>query len=351
MGMGNAYTAVANDEDSVFYNPAGLAQIRRMRFNFINPKLEASKDDYSSVQDIGDAAEQFDASAVSKLFGKNIYANGSMFPNIAFPHFLLGFIYQGEFHLQARNKAMPRVETRYLLDRGLVGGFAFELRGLSRRHFLRLGTSVKWITRRGFDTTIPLAKLMAADKSYFKSLLKGPASGVGLNVGLQYDIPIALTDDLIIGSAWQDVGDTDFASRVNGDGPPKIRNNLSAGLGWIHRFSKKSTAMQNIKVTAEARHLTEENRDPRLKAHLGMELDLDSIFLRFGMNDLAYTAGVGLDMWLIRVAAATYAVETQTLAGMDKERRFALQLEFGFDLARKTSRTGRQEDRYRRPRQ
>jgi long-subunit fatty acid transport protein len=33
LGMGGAYTGIANDYSAIFYNPAGLGQIKRMEFN------------------------------------------------------------------------------------------------------------------------------------------------------------------------------------------------------------------------------------------------------------------------------------------------------------------------------
>ena len=38
MGMGNAFTALANDEDSVFYNPAGIAYNKSIKLNISNIK-------------------------------------------------------------------------------------------------------------------------------------------------------------------------------------------------------------------------------------------------------------------------------------------------------------------------
>lgn len=350
MGMGNAYTAVADDEDSVFYNPAGLAQIHQVRINLLNPKVSASKDDFSARSDVKNAAKSFDSASIARLFGKDLYFNGSVFPNLVFPHFLIGYLAQADFHLTARNLAMPNVQVRDLVDNGLVSGAGFDFHGFSRKHYVRIGASLKWMARAGFDTTIPTSKLITADKSYFEKLSGGPSRGWGTTVGIQYEIPVTRASDLVLGSAFQDIGNLTFSNDLNKSvAPPPVEQNLSAGAAYIHRFGVNRSSISNIKFSAEGRNLTQENRDPRLKLHLGSELEVGPLAFQVGMNDLAYTAGVSVDMWFLKVAAATYAVENETLGYMDLERRYILQLSFSLGFSGK-SRTMRQDDRYKYPR-
>jgi hypothetical protein len=63
------------------------------------------------------------------------------------------------------------------------------------------------------------------------------------------------------------------------------------------------------------------------------------------------TGGVTLDIGLIEVAAATYGVETQSLAFMDRQRLYIIQATFKLDIMGKQYKTSREEDRRKRPRQ
>ncbi|MDP2752998.1 MAG: hypothetical protein Q8P40_01195, partial [Nitrospirota bacterium] len=54
LGMGGAFTAVSDDENALFYNPAGLSKISKFKLGLINPLLEVSKKSIELVQDAQD---------------------------------------------------------------------------------------------------------------------------------------------------------------------------------------------------------------------------------------------------------------------------------------------------------
>ena len=351
MGMGNAFTALAADADAVFYNPAGLSLNRAVSFHLFNPKIDASRDDVESVASIKETASGFDAGALSKFFGKNLYASATAYPSIQVPGFAIGYYYGANFHVVSRNQAMPRVEARYYTDKGVVSGLSREFRGISRRHFFRVGTTVKWLQRQGFDTVIPFHRLVNVDKDYFKSLIVGPEYGWGIDLGVQYEMPLTKNTDLILASAWHDIGDTNFGDNRGSGRPPKIRNNLTAGGAFIYRIGRLLGRQADFKIAAEARHLVEEDIDPRLQSHLGAELNIAGLGFQAGVNQSSLTGGVSLDMGFLKVAAVTYGVDNQAYAMMDRERRYMLQIDIGLDIGGKVFKTNRDENRRKYPRQ
>ena len=54
MGMGNAFTAIANDGDAFYYNPAGLATIRNSRLDVQHAKFMISKDFSDQIGAVSD---------------------------------------------------------------------------------------------------------------------------------------------------------------------------------------------------------------------------------------------------------------------------------------------------------
>ena len=54
LAMGGAFTAVADDEHALFYNPAGLADISMMNLAIVNPLVEASEGSVEMYQDLQD---------------------------------------------------------------------------------------------------------------------------------------------------------------------------------------------------------------------------------------------------------------------------------------------------------
>jgi hypothetical protein len=156
-------------------------------------------------------------------------------------------------------------------------------------------------------------------------------------------------DDLIFGSAWEDIGDTKFLGG-DGSGIPSIPNNLAVGAAYVHRFGTTMRSKNNIKFAGEMRHLAQSNIDPKLKMHFGVELQLGMLSIWGGVNQDSITGGVKADVWFLEVAAVTYGVENQSLAFMDRERRYMLQATLKFDFMSKKTRSLREEDHYRRPR-
>lgn len=351
MGMGNAFTAIADDADAVFYNPAGLSFNRAIAIRLLNPKIDASRDDIESVSSIKETASGFDAGAISKFFGKNLYASATAYPSIQVPGFVIGYYYGGHMHIVSRNQAMPRIEAKFIVDHGVVSGFSREFRGISRRHFFRAGTTIKYLQRQGFDTVIPFNKIVNADKDYFKSLIASSKTGVGFDLGVQYEMPVSKNIDIILASAWHDIGDTTFGNEADAKRPPKIRNNLTLGGAFIYRLGRFFNRQADIKLAGEGRHMLEKNIDPRLKSHIGAELMIAGLGFQAGINQSSLCGGVSLDMGFIKVAAVTYGIDNQAYAFMDRERRYMLQIDFGMDIGGKVFKTNREENRRKRPRE
>lgn len=350
MGMGNAFTAIADDYDAIFYNPAGLALNRQISFHLLNPKFDASKDDIKSVATIREAAQGLDSSTLSKMFGRNLYASGTIFPSVQIPGFAIGYYYGAQFHMVSRNLAMPRVELRYLLDKGLVTGYGHDFRGISRRHSFRAGVGLKWLSREGYDGTIPFSRLASIDASYLKSLVKGPETGWGVDVGFQYELPLSGATDLIVAMAWHDIGDTKFGNALAQNSPPSIKNNMALGGAIVQRLGRFAGQSADVKFTGEARHVLQENVDPRLKTHLGAELRVSDISVQAGLNQSSLGGGVALDLGFFKVSAVTYGVDDMSYAFMERERRYMVQFDFKLDVGGKEYRTRREDDRRKHPR-
>lgn len=356
VAMGNAFTAIADDADAIFYNPAGLALNNRMKLVLFNPKLEISTDDLKAVAAIKQIAKSFDADSVAKIFGKNLYVAGTIFPSIHFPYFVLGLYAGANLHFVTRNLTLPAFDVTYIVDYGLVTGFGFESRGFSKKHFLRNGIGLKLLTRQGIDRRIPISTLVTADKAVLSSLKSAPTAGIGLSLGTQYELPVSVRSDLILGSSWLDVGDTNFGGRLTAADkrPPKIKQNLTAGAALISYFSlnRWKASRSNIKFAAEARHLTDTGKDPLLKLHAGMEIDIKGWFsVQLGWSQDDWTAGAKASVWPFDVSAVTYSVENQALAFMNRERRYMVQLTLEFDMLGEEFNTTRYRYRRMRPRE
>jgi len=60
MGMGNVFSAVADDGDAFYYNPAGLSDIRKVRVDIQPLRLIPTRDLYEESKDMGDLIDDMD---------------------------------------------------------------------------------------------------------------------------------------------------------------------------------------------------------------------------------------------------------------------------------------------------
>lgn len=350
MGMGGVGATFADDEDALFYNPAGLSFQRDLRLYLLNPKFDLTSDVCSNPTNCSQMMQGFSIQKIQKFFDKNVYASASVFPAVYFPGFAIGYIYQAQLYMNAQNLSLPRIDLRYILDRGVNTGFGFETRGIKKKHYVRWGVGARWLLRSGFDGQIPLTDLATANKSYLKSLRSAEAVGVGVTVGIQYEFVFDRQNSIILGSAWQDIGDTKFGGRYSGGNPPMQENNLAAGAAFVHKFSVYPRSKSNVKLVGEGRHLMQKDKDPRLKEHFGAEFQTGFFSLQAGLNETAWTAGLGLEFWNLKLNVASYAENTKSIARMDEDRRYMLQFTFFLDMLSKEGKTLKEDDRYKYPR-
>ena len=330
--MGNAFTAIADDADAVFYNPAGIAYNSGIQLRLVNPKLEISDDNRKVFNDMTDLAKNgFDADALKALFGRNLYFNGTLYPSLLLPHLTLGYYTSVNGHLVLNNLSLPQLDVDYYYDQGFVGGIGFESKGFGRNQFFRYGLTLKVITRRGVSGNIPISTLALNDGSYLKALVSDSATGYGLDLGFQYDIPV--TSDLTFtwGTAWHDIGDTRFGSRLSSRIPQSMESNVAMGGAFVYNFTTRNN--YDFKVSFEGRHLEHTGEDPRKKVHFGTELALGQLAIQAGLSQLNWTAGATIDFWLLQLAVASYAVENMPFWGMSTERRYTAQLTFKLDAS------------------
>jgi hypothetical protein len=349
MGLGNAYTAIADDSDALFYNPAGLAHNKTVRFELLNPKLETSADNLTLYKNFTNGIT---ADAINSTFGKHISLGGSVFPSVWLPNFALGYYYGLSTQIIALNQTFPEIQANYYFDKGIITGFGFETRGFKKFHYLRYGLNFKYLQRQSANETIPVVSVVSGSTTQFKNLRKGPATGYGVGLGLQYEISLSKDENFILGTSWNDIGDTSFGSQLSPTGVAPIRNNLSVGASYIRPFSKKNLdSRDSLSFNIEGRHLLERNIDPRLKMHFGSEFRYSLFRFDVGLNQATnISAGVGVDLFLLEISAATYGVENLSISGVDRERRYMLQITMALDLFDMNFKNPRTSDRKKYPR-
>ncbi len=323
--MGNAFVGLADDEQALFYNPAGLAGNQHYTFHYAGIDLAASQDLIGSIS----SAKEFSSPSrdtLNALMGKNISGQARLSSILLIPNFGIGFISDGQGAIYQKNKAWPYTVLGYQTTSGLQAGYGFSTGGKKGnrnrlRPEIRFGIAAKMLYRKGGYRKVPLTTIVSADTEEFKEMIGTTGRGFGVDLGTQYIRPVSKDLKLGFGLALTDVGGTSF-----GDGPDPIPQNLSAGLAATYEFG-----FATLNVAYDWRHILDET-DWRKKSHLGFEFAIPMISVYAGLSQVNVTYGLAFDAWLFRVTAYSYTEELGSYAKQDSERRFALRMALKFDF-------------------
>lgn len=314
LGMGGAFMTLSNDENALFYNPAGLNDVKdKGKIKILNPFLAFSKDAVGFVQDLKDL-EGTNTAQVSDLLNKNLgkhhHLKTSLFPSYYRSNLAFGILGQGTMDLEVRNPSSPEVVSDAKLD---IGGLVGAAWGLWDDR-LQMGVTAKVIHRQGIKKTF-LPSDVVADFNPFEDTQR--KTDFAFDLGSKFNFPFPFNPSVAL--VLQNISDLDFGELG------EIPQQLNAGIGINPEFWILSSSL-----VFEVNDLTKNGgRDNDLykRVHLGMEVRFPmTIALRAGLNQGYLTAGATLDFWVLQFGYATYAEELGTYAGQRGNRRHAVQL-------------------------
>lgn len=328
LGMGGAFTAVANDENAMFYNPAGMNNIKGFGgAEILNPLFEVSRntlDFLRDVQDIADAetdTEQTELAAdlLEKWLGEHLHLRTGLFPNVTFHNFGIGVLAQGMFHGEVHNPlGSNTLEVRGGYDIALLvsGAYGFTV----MNNPLQIGVTGKVIQRQLVDQRYTTRELVEQDGiDPTDDLEKG--TGFGVDLGAIYALPVFLNPSF--GLTLQNIADTDLGDA--GELPQQL--NLGVAFKPTVGFGVLILALDVVDLTRQVG--TDDDLAKRL--HVGVEYQLPVILaVRAGFNQGYFGGGFTADLWILKLAYAYYIEELGAFAGQQPDRRHAAQLSLGF---------------------
>ncbi len=325
MGMGGAFTAVADDENALYYNPAGLAQNESFHMGIVNPIAGLSKNTYDMMNSDFDS---FDDAAKLKEFmtdfvGKYQHAQVGLFPYIGFTTDTVGIMMSGFANVQVgaavRNLADPYLDARVFLDYGAYVGAGFNV---NEDDSFKIGVAAKFITRKSVIRqfyAFELADDTFEDKLENEYMKEG--DGVSGDIGFIYSM--GDTFKLNLAAVAQNVPEMDMGEAED------IKTVVNTGIALITdlSFAKFTLAADFRDVAFNAG----EDEDIGKRLHLGAEFRFNYFLaVRGGFNQGYWTAGATVDIWIIRIDAATYGEEVGAYAGQKEDRRYMAQVTIGW---------------------
>lgn len=331
LAMGNAFVAVADDYNSIFYNPAGLARIKSFDGEVINPRVELSKSVGELAKNVANLSSGSSTSAVIDLIeqntGKDQHLSLGLAPHLIFPNFGFGIGANSEASF-AWHRSLA-IDILAGLDVVLPISLAFN----AFEDRLSIGASIKGRMRTGVDDRFSMDDFSAFTSSNKDNpdqpTLDDYVSG-GYGVGADFGLLFTPTDVMepTLGISVTDIGGTPFTTPSNlknyASTPEIVEQSINLG------FSLKPVKQGPFQVlTTMDVHSINQGFSFSKKLNFGVEASYGSwAKLQTGLHQGYLSAGMLLDIGFFNLSLATYGVELSEYAGYREQRRYTAQIKF-----------------------
>ena len=347
--MGDAYTAIADDEFTLFYNPAALGRNKGVAFTLLDPNFGLT-DALSEL----DRFKNFPSSApliANRIMDFPIYIQAGIFPTLKMGQFGFTLFANDKASLVLRNATNPEMDVNYKYDRGFIFGFAHNIgtgaysskikksdkTSTSAGNRLSIGMALKHMNRQGlegqfdlFGTTL-LNKINsgATDIASLKSAL-GYAKGSawGYDLGAEY---AASSGHSTFTSAFSvlDAFNTHFVKTEGTANVPKQEMIVNSGVAF-----KQDFGIFDYTLAADM-HPMLGTTDFGRKFHFGSEFSIPLITLNAGLSEGYISYGASIKLWPIKITTGFYGVEVGSHYREQEAKRFILYVslfDFSIDL-------------------
>jgi len=321
-GMGGAFVAVSDDANALFYNPAGLADIKNMRASIFPIEIEIGEnayDMYNDALDIDFDNEVETAEFLRANMGEKAHFALQTLPSFSMPRFAFCLVGTARTDLEVMDRQYPKLSTSVINDLGIGAGYGHPF----LNNNLLVGGSLKYIKRQSLVEKYTVLDITSEDldDKIQDDLEEG--SGILADIGIIYKFDemgvegfrLGICANNLIGSELGDARD--------------INDHVDIGCAkdfdlWI---TKATFAADYTDIFSQL----EGDNDIAKRLRFGVEFKLPAILtVRAGFYQGYFTSGASIDAKGARLDVLTYAEEIGSYAGQRIDRRYAMRFILGF---------------------
>jgi hypothetical protein len=368
--IGGAFTAIANDENAIWTNPAGIARIRKARsrkgihlISFPNLIFGANTESQSFIQGISSRGNQDNLESLADNFSvdKPLWSSVSAFPLIMFEFGKSPSSFGAFTHTKLKATVSSSdnsiVNTEAISDIGSVFTMAYT----NRTNRFNMGLSLRYTKRYAFEEAISVATL--ADTNALQREFKensNATSAFAVDAGMLFtlsdfwfptfgiavmDLPISCKNEYLnpFSQKREKVCGTVFKGSIsNPDALSVVEpTNLKVGFSITPRLSRKLA----LRIALDMHHIhTNSGIDnyglkniPLLKQlHAGVELVTGNpllpapLYLAMGVNQGFYTMGWGFKVGGLAIDFSTFGRDISSSIKPVEDRRVMGGLSYHF---------------------
>ncbi len=351
LGMGNAFTAVADDHSAMFYNPAGLARLDDWRMNFnlggmIDKDVRGLVDDIEAASKAGDNIARINQ-ILTENYGKHF---SSRVPTLGWqwvwPRWGVAVIPADlNLEMEMHQTAGPAAQVVATQDSTVAFSYARSPKWF-RRHKVSWGVTTKAIYRAYFNRS-----LNAVDFALESDVVKLENAAEGFTVDA--DAGLLFTPDTkgrgfwgwspfkflrpTFGLAVRNIADYGFGSDFNlytktaSAKPPRLERRLDLGTMW----ELPDWWVFKSRFAFDVRDIGHSQWTFRKGLHTGVEFNW-KLFgwwqggWRAGVNQGYLTVGFTGKLGVFQLDLATYGEEVGSSETKNESRRYMAKASFDF---------------------
>lgn len=326
LGMGGAYAAVVNDETAVLTNPAALAKVRDTTLTLVDPELTGSFKNtdvakLSNVTKLFEIQELLDALKTNP--GVHWNSKVQVFPSLIGTNYGVGL--HGKYSYNAEVDPTGTIfRLDYVNDIAAAMGYSLPLFG----GIIKIGAAARAVDRTEIRKDIP-----ATSTGLTISNQASEGLGVAADVGLIITAPVQYLPSLAI--VGRDLGNTSYnlsdgIFHSTTERPQVTPQTVDVGLALFPILANQS----RLTFTAEYRDVLKaykDETDVMKRMHVGAELNSgDFFFLRAGMNQRYWTAGLEIAGPHLQFQVASYGEDIGSGSTAREDRRWVGKLVFRY---------------------
>ncbi|NBY19152.1 hypothetical protein EBQ74_02640 [bacterium] len=324
LGMGNALTADATGYQAIFYNPAGVANQpkRKWEVNLLDLQGGLALNSVSHVWTNQSFGPDRMWGELKHHPGNYQFLNAASLPSVTVRGLSISLI--GSYRFAALSDGST-IDTDLSKDVGVAFAVGRSFGG----NILKLGLTTKALIRNQMKGQFSHDTLAGLNDSSFPSLFK-EGWAVGFDLGMLVTLPEKFLPTL--GIVWKDAFDTHFKSSniLNSQAtgkPDPINQSVNAALSIHPIFSPRLKST----IALEYKHLELPHLQFRKHLHVGFQLEhIKEVYFWAGLYQLYPTAGFGYRVKGGNLELVTYAVDVGDGNENQENRRFSFRYTISF---------------------
>lgn len=328
LGRGDTGIAIADNQEAIFYNPAGLAYGKNIykKTVLLAPMLEISKGTKDLIRETAVEENEMGFSSLKEQVGKPQHFGLSNLSAVVLRRAALGVFFASEANFlvyKAKDEgALEVVDANFIANAGLT----FSVAESFFKDFLLLGATAKYLRRGVAEANVSILDATNLDRLSDDEFVEY-GSGMGVDIGLMLrqekaKLPWAF------GLTIENIGDTRISPEEKDiAGADNLKQTVNLGFSV-----QPGSSLSRLKLLLDLRDITSRlETNTFKKLYMGAELSIkDMLGISTGLHQGYPSAGFYLDGILARLDVGAYTEETGAHVGRRPDPRYYARLALGF---------------------